>query len=108
MNTIGIDHNLDRMMIIQFNAFSKGLTPYPRKARWFCVLIGMIPAMVLSAIVGPYSALGSAVGTMFLSFGNAFLFGGLLATLPEHLILWPVLFCPAVGFIAAGIGMLIR
>lgn len=24
------------------------------------------------------------------------------------LILWPVLFCPAVGFIAAGIGMLIR
>ena len=28
--------------------------------------------------------------------------------LPEHLILWPVLFCPAVGFIAAGIGMLIR
>ena len=32
---------------------------------------------------------------------------GLLG-LPEHLILWPVLFCPAVGFIAAGIGMLIR
>ena len=28
--------------------------------------------------------------------------------LPEHLILWPVLFCPAVGFIAAGIGTLIR
>ena len=28
--------------------------------------------------------------------------------LPEHLIQWPVLFCPAVGFIAAGIGMLIR
>ena len=28
--------------------------------------------------------------------------------LPEHLILWPVLFCPAVGFITAGIGMLIR
>ena len=27
---------------------------------------------------------------------------------PEHLILWPFLFCPAVGFIAAGIGMLIR
>ena len=28
--------------------------------------------------------------------------------LPEHLILWHVLFCPAVGFIAAGIGTLIR
>ena len=72
------------MMIIQFKAFSKGFTPYPGNARWFCVLIGMIPAIVLSAIVGPYSALGSAIGTMFLSFGNAFLFGGLLATLPEQ------------------------
>ena len=28
--------------------------------------------------------------------------------LPEHLILWPVLYCPVVGFIAAGIGMLLR
>ena len=28
--------------------------------------------------------------------------------LPEHLILWPILYCPLVGFIAAGIGMLIR
>ena len=27
---------------------------------------------------------------------------------PEHLILWPLLFSPAVGFIAAGIRMLIR
>ena len=72
------------MMIIQFKAFSKGFTPYPKKARWFCVLIGMLPAMVLSAIFGFNTALGSAVGTMFLSFGNAFLFGGLLATLPEQ------------------------
>lgn len=40
------------MMIIQFKAFSKGFTPYPKKARWFCVLIGMLPAMVLSAIFG--------------------------------------------------------
>ena len=72
------------MMIIQFNAFSKGLTPYPRKARWFCVLIGMLPAMVLAAIFGFNSALGSAIGTMFLSFGNAFMFGGLLATLPDQ------------------------
>lgn len=72
------------MMIIQFKAFSKGFTPYPGKARWFCVLIGMLPAMVLSAIFGFNTALGSAVGTMFLSFGNAFLFGGLLATLPDQ------------------------
>ena len=44
----------------------------------------MIPALVLSAILGLNSALGSALGTMFLSFGNAFMFGGLLATLPDQ------------------------
>ena len=38
----------------------------------------------LAAIFGPNSALGSAIGTMFLSFGNAFMFGGLLATLPDQ------------------------
>ena len=72
------------MMIIQFKAFSKGFTPYPKKARWFCVPIGVIPSLVLAAIFGFNTALGSAIGTMFLSFGNAFLFGGLLATLPEQ------------------------
>ncbi len=71
------------MMIIQFRAFSNGLTPYPKKARWFCVLIGAVPALALSAVLGPGTALGSAVGTMFLSFGNAFMFGGLLAVLPD-------------------------
>lgn len=71
------------MMIIQFKAFSKGLTPYPKKARWFCVLIGTVPALVLSVILGPETALGAGIGTMFLSFGNAFMFGGLLATLPS-------------------------
>ena len=71
------------MMIIQFKAFSKGLTPYPKKARWFCVLIGAIPALALSAVFGPDTALGSGIGTMFLSFGNGFMFGGLLVTLPE-------------------------
>ena len=71
------------MMIIQFKAFSKGLTPYPKKARWFCVLIGAVPALVLAVILGPETALGAGIGTMFLSFGNAFMFGGLLATLPS-------------------------
>ena len=71
------------MMIIQFKAFSKGLTPYPKKAKWFCVLIGAIPALALSVILGPDTALGAGIGTMFLSFGNAFMFGGLLATLPS-------------------------
>ena len=71
------------MMIVQFKAFSKGLTPYPKRAKWFCVPIGAIPALALSAVLGPDTALGSAVGTMFLSFGNAFMFGGLLAVLPD-------------------------
>jgi len=46
--------------------------------------IWLAPALVLSAILGLNSALGSALGTMFLSFGNAFMFGGLLATLPDQ------------------------
>ena len=72
------------MMILQFKAFSKGLTPYPRKAKWFCVLIGAVPALALAVILGPNTALGAGIGTMFLSFGNAFMFGGLLATLPSE------------------------
>jgi len=71
------------MMIIQFKAFSKGLTPYPRKAKWFCVPIGAIPALLLAVILGPNTALGAGIGTMFLSFGNAFMFGGLLAAMPD-------------------------
>ncbi len=71
------------MMIVQFRAFSKGLTPYPKKAKWFCVPVGAVPALVLSVAIGPDSALGAGIGTMFLSFGNAFMFGGLLATMPS-------------------------
>ena len=71
------------MMIIQFKAFAKGLTPYPQKAKWFCVPIGAVPALLLAVILGPNTALGAGIGTMFLSFGNAFMFGGLLATMPS-------------------------
>ena len=71
------------MMIIQYKAFSKGLTPYPKKAKWFCVPIGAVPALLLAVILGPNTALGAGIGTMFLSFGNAFMFGGLLATIPS-------------------------
>ncbi|MBR2739728.1 MAG: hypothetical protein IKD87_03570 [Oscillospiraceae bacterium] len=71
------------MMIVQFKAFSKGLTPYPKSAGWFCVPLGAVPALLLSLIIGPRTALGAAVGTMFLSFGNAFMFGGLLAEMPD-------------------------
>lgn len=72
------------MIIIQFKAFSKGMTPYPEYAKWFCVLIGAVPALVLSAVLGPGTALGAGIGTMFLSFGNAFMFGGLLAVIPDR------------------------
>ena len=44
----------------------------------------MWPALIIAAIVGPGSALGGGIGTMFLSFGNLFMFGGLLATLPDQ------------------------
>ena len=72
------------MMVVQFKAFAKGLTPYPAKAKWFTVLLCAVPAFVLCALAGPGTALGAAFGTMFLSFGNAFMFGGLLATLPSQ------------------------
>lgn len=72
------------MIIVQFIAFSKGLTPYPKYARWFNLFIGAAPALLISSIIGTGNAFGSAIGTMFLSFGNAFVFGGLLATLPSE------------------------
>ena len=72
------------MIVIQFLAFAKGLTPYPKQAKWFSVILGAIPALVIAALLGPQSALGAAIGTMFLSFGNAFMFGGLLVTLPNQ------------------------
>lgn len=72
------------MIVIQFMAFSKGMTPYPKKARWFNLFIGAAPALIISAVIGTDNAFGPAIGTMFLSFGNAFVFGGLLATLPSE------------------------
>ena len=72
------------MMIIQFKAFDKGFTPYPKKAKWFCVLLGAIPALLISLIIGPDTAPGAGIGMMFLSFGNAFMFAGLLCTMPDQ------------------------
>ena len=72
------------MIVIQFKAFAKGLTPYPAYAKWFNVILGTIPAFLLAAIAGMDTALGAGIGTMFLSFGNAFMFGGLLAAMPDE------------------------
>ena len=55
------------MMIVQFMAFSRGLTPFPKRARWFCVVVGAVPALALSAVLGFDTALGAGIGTMFLS-----------------------------------------
>ncbi|MBR3227917.1 MAG: hypothetical protein IKF68_05175 [Erysipelotrichaceae bacterium] len=72
------------MMVVQFKAFAEGMTPYPSCAKWFNVIVGSIPALLLSLVIGLSTAFGAAVGTMFLSFGNAFMFGGLLVTLPDE------------------------
>ena len=47
--------------------------------------VGAVSALILSLIFGPETALGAGIGTMFLSFGNAFMFGGLLTTIPGRL-----------------------
>lgn len=73
-------------IIIQFKAFSEEKTPYPKEARWYNVLIGSVPSLVASALIGWHTPLGAAIGTMFLSFGNAFMFGGLLLSMPDQKI----------------------
>ncbi len=71
-------------IIVQFKAFAKGFTPYPAKAKWFSLLVGIWPALIISIIVGPKTALGGGIGTTFLSLGNLFMFGGLLAAIPSQ------------------------
>lgn len=72
------------MIVVQWRAFAKGFTPYPAYAKWFNLIVGAVPCLVVSALVGFDSALGAGIGTMFLSWGNALMFGGLLATLPSE------------------------
>lgn len=71
------------MIVIQFKAFAKGFTPYPFHAKWFNVIVGSVPVLVISQLM-PHTALAAGIGTMFLSFGNGFMFGGLLASLPSQ------------------------
>ena len=72
------------MLVIQFKAFAKGFTPYPAYVKWFNLFVGAVPALVISMLIGNGNPWGPAIGTMFLSFGNAFTFGGLLASLPNE------------------------
>ena len=52
--------------------------------KWFSIFVAAAPALVLCLLLGPKTALGAGIGTMFLSFGHTFTFGGLLATLPSQ------------------------
>ena len=36
-------------------------TPYPKYAEWFHLFVGMMPALVLSVILGPHKALGAGI-----------------------------------------------
>ncbi|MDO4538028.1 MAG: hypothetical protein Q4B54_07685 [Coriobacteriales bacterium] len=72
------------MLVVQWKAFARGLTPYPERAKWFNLVVGALPALALAALLGPDTPLGGGIATMFLSFGNAWTFGGLLATLPSE------------------------
>jgi len=76
------------MLVIAFRSFGKGLTPYPPYAKWFNLLVGGLPAVIIgfaiTAIIPEADAFGSAIATMCLSFGNGFTFGGLLAAMPSE------------------------
>jgi hypothetical protein len=72
------------MIIVQIKAFRKGYTPYPKFAWIFNTLIGSIPALVIGLLIGTDIAIGHAIGTTFLSVGNAFMFLGLLLLLPSE------------------------
>ena len=69
------------MMVSQWKAIAEGKTPYPTYAKWFTVMVGGVATMAVSYLLGFDTALGGGVGTMFLSVGNALVFGGLLATM---------------------------
>ena len=72
------------LLVVQWKAFSEGKTPYPAYAKWFNLATGAVPTLALSFLLGANTAIGSGIGTMFLSVGNAVTFGGLLATLPSE------------------------
>jgi len=72
------------MIVIQYKAFKNKLTVYPTYAKHFNLLLGIIPCLIIVAIVGPDTALGAGIATMFLNFGNCFVFAGLLLTIPSQ------------------------
>ena len=72
------------MMVAQWKAFAQEKTPYPTGEKWFTVMVGGVATLAVSFLLGFDTALGGGIGTMFLSVGNALVFGGLLATMPSE------------------------
>lgn len=63
--------------IAHIAAFAKGLTPCPRRCWVFCPAVGMAAVMLLKLL--PETALRNALTAAWISFGNLWMFGGLLA-----------------------------
>ena len=65
------------LCISQIKAFAKGLTPYPKWCWAFCMPVGMAAAMLVSVFGNlPWV---NALNCAWISVGNLWMFGGLLA-----------------------------
>ena len=64
-------------LIAHVAAFSKGLTPYPKWCWIFCPAVGMALTMLLKFL--PETAIRNALTAAWISIGNLWMFGGLLA-----------------------------
>ena len=67
--------------IAQICAFAKGLTPYPKLCWIFCMPVGMAATMLLK--FAGTNALASALTAAWISIGNLWMFGGLLAMMKK-------------------------
>lgn len=65
------------LVIVQVKAFAKGLTPYPKWCAVFSLPVGMAAAMLLG-VCGNHPWV-NAVTCAWISIGNLWMFGGLLA-----------------------------
>lgn len=65
------------LSISQLKAFLKGCTPYPKWCAVFSLLLGFVLALVLN-VLSQY-AWANAVSCAWISIGNLWMFGGLLA-----------------------------
>lgn len=69
------------LSVTQIRSFAKGLTPYPRWCWVFSLPIGMAAAMLLQ-VFGNYPWV-NALACAWISIGNLWMFGGLLAVMKK-------------------------